>query len=80
MKIKGRDNRGRKETPMRTLWIEYISANLPTRGDMAPPNPKANPIIRLATMDRPFGARIWAIATPRGRVARTKAPAIMAPR
>ena len=40
-----------------------------------PPNPYAKPIIRLATMDLPWGANFCAKTTPIGMVASTKNPA-----
>ena len=36
---------------------------------------KANPIIKLATMEGPLGAIFWAITTPRGSEAMLKPPA-----
>jgi hypothetical protein len=38
-------------------------------GVMVPPRPKANPIMRLDTMERPLGASVCARVTPSGRVA-----------
>jgi len=38
------------------LWREKISANLPVMGAIMPPVPKASPIMRLETIDRPLGA------------------------
>jgi hypothetical protein len=59
----------------RTGRIEKTSASLPVSGVNIPPVPKAKPIIRLETIDLPLGASSCAMATPRGRVAKTKNPA-----
>jgi len=65
-------------TTMRTGRMENISPSFPVRGVSNPPVPKARPIIRLDTMDLPLGANSWAMATPRGRVAKTRNPATKA--
>ena len=59
----------------RTGRMENTSASLPVIGAMTPPSPKANPIIRLETIDLPRGANSCAIATPRGKVAIARNPA-----
>ena len=64
----------------RTGRIEKMSDSFPVRAVIIPPAPKANPIIRLEIKDLPRGANSCAIATPRGRVARTKNPARKTPR
>ena len=40
----------------RALWMEMISASFPVMGAIIPPIPKASPIMRLETIDRPLGA------------------------
>ena len=76
----GTMNRGIQAITVRTGRMVYVSASFPIIGAIAPQRPKANPIIRLATIERTLGAKVWAIVTPRGRGARTKLPASAAPR
>ena len=40
----------------RTVRIEKISASIPVKEVAIPPVPKARPIVRLETIDRPRGA------------------------
>ena len=68
-------NKGIIARKMRTGGIEKISAIIPVSGVMIPPTPKANPIIRLDTMDFPRGANSCAMTTPSGSVARRRPPA-----
>lgn len=74
------ESKGIREIQMSTCSIENKSASFPIIGEIIPPRPKASPIIRLATMDLPRGAKVWAITIPSGKVANVKNPARMAPR
>ena len=49
-------SKGMTASAARTGRMEKRSANFPARGVIIPPVPHANPIMRLETMDLPFGA------------------------